>query len=69
MFQEKSIAVLVLQRAVRTFLRRRQALRQQFAALGIQRVWRGHCARKTLKQLKLEKAMQKQIEAVKFLQV
>lgn len=61
--------MVVLQRAVKDFLQRRRTLRRQTAALVIQRVWRGHDARKLAKQRRLELALQQQLSAVLLLQV
>lgn len=67
--QEKSKAVVVLQRAVKDFLKRKHALRRQTAALVLQRVWRGHAARKVARQHRLELALQQKLSAVLLLQV
>ncbi|XP_052220933.1 abnormal spindle-like microcephaly-associated protein homolog [Dreissena polymorpha] len=67
--KEKTNAVMVMQRAVRAFLKSRRQARQNAAALSIQKVWRGYKDRKLAKQLRMELAMQEQISAVKLLQV
>ena len=61
--------MMVMQRAVRAFLKSRRQARQNAAALSIQKVWRGYKDRKLAKQLRMELAMQEQISAVKLLQV
>ncbi|KAL4219252.1 hypothetical protein ACF0H5_021834 [Mactra antiquata] len=66
--KEKSRVIIVLQRAVRSFLGRRREIRRQNAAITLQKYWRGHRAKKIVERLRQDKIMKKQQDAVRIVQ-
>lgn len=67
--QERNVAAAKIQLAVRRFLQKRRAVRQNQAAVIIQSVWRGYAARNRLRLKKEAQLRALQHEAATVIQV